>query len=91
MTKAELVAAINAKANLGSKAKADGVLNVVLASITEALANGETVTLTGFGSFKVANRAARVGRNPRTGQEIQIPASKAATFSAGKALKDALK
>ena len=91
MTKAELVAAINAKANLGSKAKADEVLNVVLASITEALANGETVTLTGFGSFKVANRAARVGRNPRTGQEIQIPASKAATFSAGKALKDALK
>lgn len=91
MTKAELVAAINAKANLGSKAKADGVLNVVLASITEALANGETVTLTGFGSFKVANRAARIGRNPRTGQEIQIPVSKAATFSAGKALKDALK
>ena len=91
MTKAELVAAINAKANLGSKAKADGVLNVVLASITEALANGETVTLTGFGSFKVANRAARIGRKPRTGQEIQIPASKAATFSAGKALKDALK
>ena len=80
MTKAELVEKIHAKAGLPTKAKAE-----------EALASGESVTFTGFGSFKVVERAARKGRNPRTGKEITIPASKVAKFTPGKGLKDAIK
>lgn len=91
MTKAELVAAIQAKTSIETKAKSEEVLNAVIASITEALANGDAVTLPGFGSFKVSSRAARTGRNPQTGKEIQIPASKAVKFTAGKGLKDAVK
>ena len=91
MTKAELVEKIHAKAGLPTKAKAEEALDAVVASLREALASGESVTFTGFGSFKVVERAARKGRNPRTGKEITIPASKVAKFTPGKGLKDAIK
>ncbi len=91
MTKAELIAKIQEKAGLDSKALADRALDATLESIKEALGNGDAVTLTGFGSFKVSTRAARKGRNPQTGQEIDIPASKGVKFSVGKALKDSVK
>ena len=90
MTKAELVEKIHAKAGLPTKAKAEEALDAV-AALREALASGESVTFTGFGSFKVVERAARKGRNPRTGKEITIPASKVAKFTPGKGLKDAIK
>ena len=91
MTKAELVDQIRAKAGLASKAQAERVLNATLDSLTEALKAGNSVTFTGFGSFKVVQRAARKGRNPRTKEEITIPATTAPAFKAGKALKDAVK
>lgn len=91
MTKAELVEKIHAKAGLPTKAKAEEALDAVVAALREALADGESVTFTGFGSFKVVARAARKGRNPRTGKEITIPASKVAKFTPGKGLKDAIK
>lgn len=91
MTKADFIASVYKKTDLGSKAKAEEAVNAVLSAITEALTTGEGLTLTGFGAFKVAERAARTGRNPRTGQEITIPATKAIKFTAGKGLKDALK
>lgn len=90
MTKAELVEKIHAKAGLPTKAKAEEALDAVVASLREALASGEP-TFTGFGSFKVVERAARKGRTPRTGKEITIPASKVAKFTPGKGLKDAIK
>ena len=62
-----------------------------MASLREALAAGESVTFTGFGSFKVVERAARKGRNPRTNEEITIPSSKVVKFTPGKGLKDAIK
>ena len=74
MTKAELVEKIHAKAGLPTKAKAEEALDAVVAALREALASGESVTFTGFGSFKVVERAARKGRNPRTGKEITIAA-----------------
>ncbi len=91
MTKAELVEKIYAKAGLPTKTMAESALDAVIASVREALAEGESVTFTGFGTFKVSERAARKGRNPRTGAEIDIPASKVAKFTPGKQLKDALK
>ncbi len=91
MTKAELVEKIYAKAGLPTKTMAENTLDAVIATLREALANGESVTFTGFGTFKVTERAARKGRNPRTGEEINIPASKVAKFTAGKQLKDVLK
>ncbi len=91
MTKAELVDKIYAKAGLPTKTMAESALDAVIASVREALAEGESVTFTGFGTFKVTERAARKGRNPRTGAEIDIPASKVAKFTPGKQLKDALK
>ncbi len=91
MTKAELVEKIYAKAGLPTKTMAESALDAVIASVREALAEGESVTFTGFGTFKVSERAARKGRNPRTGAEIEIPASKVAKFTPGKQLKDALK
>ncbi len=91
MTKAELVEKIYAKAGLPTKTMAENALDAVIASVREALAEGESVTFTGFGTFKVSERAARKGRNPRTGAEIDIPASKVAKFTPGKQLKDALK
>ncbi|ABB39548.1 histone family protein DNA-binding protein [Oleidesulfovibrio alaskensis G20] len=91
MTKAELVQKIAAKAGMNSKTQAESALDATIAVITEALSAGDSVTFTGFGSFKVAERAARKGRNPRTGEEMTIPASKVVKFTPGKALKDAVK
>ncbi len=89
MNKAELIDAIAAAAEL-SKADAGRALDATVSAITKALKKGDTVTVIGFGSFVVRERAARTGRNPKTKEEIQIPASKNPVFKAGKALKDAV-
>ena len=89
MNKAELTDAVAARANI-SKSDATDAVDAVFDSIESALANGESVSIIGFGTFSVSNRAARTGRNPRTGETIQIAASRAAKFKAGKALKDAV-
>ncbi len=89
MNKSELINAIAASADL-SKAAAGRALDAATDAITTALKKGDTVTLIGFGTFKVSKRAARTGRNPRTGAELKIAARKAPAFSAGKALKDAV-
>lgn len=89
MTKAELVSAIASKAEI-SKAAAEKALNGFISAVTEALKKGNKVALVGFGTFEVVKRAARKGRNPRTGQEIKIKASKAPKFRPGKALKKAV-
>jgi len=90
MTKDELVEKIAGDARI-SKKDAQAVLNAVTSGISGALAKGDSVTLVGFGSFSVSQRAARTGRNPQTGATIQIKASKAPKFKAGKTLKDAVK
>jgi len=74
-----------------TKKDAQAVVDLVLSSITKALENGDSVSLVGFGTFKVAERKARKGRNPQTGEEIDIAASKVPKFAAGKALKAAVK
>ncbi len=89
MRKAELVAAL-AKATGLSRVQADQVVNVILDEINFALARGEAVSLPGFGSFSCRQRAARTGRNPQTGAEINIPASNTVLFRAGKGLKEAV-
>jgi DNA-binding protein HU-beta len=89
MNKAELIDAIADSAEL-SKASAARALDSAIDSITKALKKGDTVTLVGFGTFSVRKRAARTGRNPRTGESIKIKASKVPGFKAGKALKDAI-
>ena len=89
MNKNELIAAAAEKAGL-SKKDTEKALAAVLESVTEALANGDKVSLVGFGTFEVKSRNARMGRNPKTKEEIKIPASKAPVFKAGKALKDAV-
>ncbi len=89
MTKTELIAMIASKSGL-SKAAAGKALNAFFASIEQALVSDDTVQLIGFGTFEVRERSARTGRNPQTGKEIQIPASKTPAFRAGKALKDAV-
>jgi DNA-binding protein HU-beta len=89
MNKAELIDAIADSAEL-SKASATRALDSAIDSITKALKKGDTVTLVGFGTFSVRKRAARTGRNPRTGETIKIKASKVPGFKAGKALKDAI-
>ncbi len=89
MNKTELVAAVAAKAEL-SKKDAEAAVAAVVASITDALADGDKVSLVGFGTFEVRERAARTGQNPRTGEKIKIKAAKAPAFKAGKALKDAV-
>ena len=87
MNKTELVAAIAEKAEI-SKRDAEKPLSAAIASITDALTNGDKVQLVGFGTFEVRARDARKGKNPRTGEEITIAASKVPAFKAGKALKD---
>jgi DNA-binding protein HU-beta len=87
MNKSELVDAIAAKASL-SKTDAGHALDAVIASVGQALKSGDTVTLVGFGTFSVKERAARAGRNPKTGAALQIKASKVPSFKAGKGLKD---
>lgn len=89
MNKSELIEAIAKSANI-SKATAGDVLDATLSAIKIALKKGKSVTLVGFGTFKVGKRAARMGRNPRTGEAIKIKAAKVPKFSAGKALKDAV-
>jgi len=89
MTKQELSAAIAEKAGI-TKKDAEASLNAFTEVVTEELKKGEKIQLVGFGTFEVSERAARVGRNPQTKEEIQIPASKAPKFKAGKALKDAV-
>lgn len=90
MTKAELVSMVAEKANM-TKAGAERAINAFLEAAVEALTKDDKITLTGFGSFAVEQRKARKGRNPRTGEEIDIPASKVVKFRAGKELKDAVK
>ena len=89
MSKGDIVNAIAAAAGITKKAAGDA-LDAVLSSISGELAKGGSVTLTGFGTFKVSDRAARTGVNPQTGDKIQIPARKVPTFKAGKALKEAV-
>lgn len=89
MNKAELIDAVASSADL-SKASATEAVDAVVNTITASLRKGDSVTLVGFGTFEVRARAARTGRNPQTGEEIQIKASKAPAFKAGKALKDAV-
>ena len=74
-----------------SKASAEKALHSILGSITDAVAEGDKVTLIGFGTFSASKRAAREGRNPQTGKTIQIPAKKVVKFKAGKKLTDAVK
>jgi len=89
MNKTELIIAVSEKANL-SKKDSEAAVSAVFDAITAALSQDERVQLVGFGSFEVKSRAARTGRNPKTKAAIQIPASKAPVFKAGKALKDAV-
>ena len=89
MKKTELIAAVAEKTGL-TKKDAERVVNATFETITAAMAQGDKVALAGFGNFEVKTREARVGRNPRTKETIQIPASKLPTFKAAKALKDAV-
>ena len=89
MNKAELVEVVARTADI-SKASAEKALDGALNGIRNALKKGGTVTLVGFGTFRVAKRAARAGRNPRTGEAIRIKAARVPKFAAGKALKDAV-
>ena len=89
MNKTELVAAMADNAGL-SKKDAEKVLKAFTEVVAAELKKGEKIQLVGFGTFEVAERAARTGRNPQSGKEIKIPASKAPKFKAGKALKDAI-
>ncbi len=89
MNKAELIALTAEKTNV-SKKDAEAVITAALDAITAALAAEEKVQLVGFGAFEVKNRAARLGRNPKTKEPIEIPASTVPVFKAGKALKDAV-
>ncbi|AFU19449.1 HU family DNA-binding protein [Actinobacillus equuli subsp. equuli] len=90
MNKTELIDAIAAGAEL-SKKDAKAALEATLEAISESLKKGDAVQLIGFGTFKVNERNARTGRNPRTGEEIKIAAAKVPAFVAGKALKDLVK
>ena len=89
MNKTELVAAVAEKVGL-TKKDAERVINATVETITETLVKGEKVQLSGFGNFEVKAREARVGRNPRTKETIQIPATRLPAFKASKALKDAV-
>lgn len=89
MTKVELIAQIAENAEL-TKKDAEKALNATLDALTTAMVQGDKVSLVGFGTFEVRERAAHTGRNPRTGEAIEIAASKAPAFKAGKALRDAV-
>ena len=89
MNKTELIDAVADEAEV-SKAEAGRAVDAVISSITKALKKGDSVTLVGFGTFQVRKRAARTGRNPKTGDTIKIKASKTPAFKAGKALTDAV-
>jgi len=89
MNKAELIDAVADGSNL-TKADAGRAVDATIQAVTDAMAKGDSVSLVGFGTFVVRERAARQGRNPRTNQPIDIPAGKVPAFKAGKALKDAV-
>lgn len=89
MNRAELVSAVSGKSGLQKK-DADKAIGALFEVIQETLGRGDKVALAGFGSFEVRDRAARTGRNPQTGEEIQIAAAKVPVFRAGKLLKDAV-
>jgi len=89
MTRTELVANVAEKSGI-TKKDADKVLSSVFETIKQALVEGDKVQVIGFGTFEIRNRSARKGRNPQTGEEIDIPASKLPSFKAGKALKEAV-
>ena len=89
MKKAELAAVVAEKTNL-TKKDADAAITAVVEAVTEALVKGDKVQLVGFGTFEVRERGARTGKNPRTGEVIEIAACKQPAFKAGKALKDAV-
>ena len=88
--KADLIDGVASKTGL-TKKDATSAVEALFDVVTETLADGERVQVTGFGSFEVRDRAARKGRNPQTGEEIEIPATKVPAFKAGKGLKDAVK
>ena len=90
MTKAELIASMGKEAKI-SKAAAEKAINAFTSAVTKALKKGDKLTLTGFGTFSVAKRKARTGRNPQTGKEIKIAATRVAKFKAGNLLKKAVK
>ena len=90
MNKSELIAAVAENADL-SKKDADAAVSAVFDAVTAALKKGDKVQLVGFGTFEVRERAAKQGRNPKTGASMTIPASKVPAFKAGKALKDSVK
>lgn len=89
MTKADLIDAVVNRTEL-PKQKAEEIVNGLLDDITGALKNGDKVNISGFGTFSVSQRKARTGRNPKTGETIQIASSRAAKFKAGKTLKESL-
>ena len=89
MNKSELIEAIAASADI-PKAAATRALDAMVESVTDSLKKGESVSLVGFGTFAIKERAARTGRNPQTGQPIEISAAKVPSFKAGYALKDAV-
>jgi DNA-binding protein HU-beta len=89
LTKAELIDKVVKETKL-TKKDSDKAINTVIGTISSSLAKGDKVQLVGFGSFEVRKRAARKGRNPQNGKEINIPARKVPVFKAGKALKDAV-
>jgi DNA-binding protein HU-beta len=89
MTKSDLIERLAGKADV-TRPRAEELLDFLLNDVTEALKKGEKVNISGFGTFTVSNRKARTGRNPKTGEPIEIPASRSAKFKAGKTLKEAL-
>jgi len=89
MNKTDFINIVADKANI-TKRQSEDVINIVFETLTEALVDGEKLVFSGFGTFEVVDRAERVGRNPQTGEEIKIPASRNATFKPGKQLKDLL-
>lgn len=89
MNKSDLIGSVAEKTDL-TKKDAEKAVNAIFQSIEDALARGDKVQLVGFGTFETKERAARIGRNPRTGQEIKIPATKVPGFKAGKALKESV-
>jgi len=89
VTKTELVSVVAEKSGL-TKVDAERAVKAVVDTVTACLQNGQSLSLVGFGTFSVSQRAARTGKNPRTGEKLEIPAAKTPRFKAGKALKDAL-
>ena len=89
MTKTDLIAQVAANTEM-SKKSAEQAVNAVFEALSKAMSEGEKITISGFGTFEVRERAERIGRDPRTSEEIVIPASKTPAFKAGKALKDAV-